>query len=150
MSALLDVQGCQVLASENPGYYKCRTISKALASKFVRIYGGRAKFPTQLVPDRQGPGLAVPRRHHQWQRRAGHDQLGAAAERPVRRPRQDHHLVLGDLRRPARERRHDVRRGRDGSWQDSAGAEGSSSCFRVQLVNRYGAGHESVSRLMSF
>ena len=35
-----------------------------------------------------------------------------------------------------------------GTWQDSVAAQPEDACFRVQLVNRYGAGRAPVSRLL--
>ena len=45
MSAMLDVDGCGVVSPAHAGYYKCRSIDASLLSRFVRLYGGRAKAP---------------------------------------------------------------------------------------------------------
>ena len=47
---MLDVDGCGMVPASLPGYYKCRAINRALVARFVRIYGGRARYPANWCP----------------------------------------------------------------------------------------------------
>lgn len=60
MSAVLDVDGCNTLPATMPGYYSCRTIDPALETRFVRLYGGRARMPRTWCPIGPVPSAAVP------------------------------------------------------------------------------------------
>ena len=149
MSPVLDVDGCQVLPAAMPGYYQCRTIDGVLASRFVQVYGGRVSLPavycsidplpsavsrvafaggTQApVVVRWAPPASVPAGSrveiHSWNA----DTCGS-----VPRTASTSYVPVGA-----------------GVWQDPGVLTGSgSACYRVQLVNRYGAGRTAVSRMM--
>ena len=147
MGPVLDVEGCDMIPSQSPGYYRCRTINAGLLARFVRIYGGRAKLPASLcqidtipapltnvdftggqgspVTISWGPPTAVPSgsrvRIRSWQS----DECGPAPS------------WAGTMFAPVR----------DGVWQDPYIEEGSG-CFSAQLVNRYGAGRSATTRMM--
>ncbi len=48
MSPVLDVRGCGTVREAQPGYYRCRTIDAPLVGRFVRTYGGRARYPAAV------------------------------------------------------------------------------------------------------
>jgi predicted Zn-dependent protease len=50
MSPVLDVRGCGTVREAEPGYYRCRTIDAPLVGRFVRTYGGRARYPAAVCP----------------------------------------------------------------------------------------------------
>ena len=44
MAPVLDVVGCGMFSLDQQGWYRCRTIDAPLATRFVRLYGGRARL----------------------------------------------------------------------------------------------------------
>src|ERR1700712_2312974 len=46
MSPVVDVDACNVVPASQPGYYKCRTLDTPLMQRFIRLYGGRARYPS--------------------------------------------------------------------------------------------------------
>jgi Matrixin len=148
MSAVLDVEGCGMIPAEAPGYYKCRTINAALVARFVRIYGGRAKYPAPLCQIDTIPApltsvdfaggksspvtiswtspASVPSgsrvQIHSWQS----DQCAAAPSSAV--------TTYAPVTA--------------GTWEDPF-LEEDSTCFSARLVNRYGAGRSAAARLMA-
>ena len=148
MGPVLDVEGCDMIPAASPGYYRCRTINAALVTRFVRIYGGRAKLPASLCqidtipasltdvafaggdsspvtiswrsPSSFPSGSRV--QIHSWES----DDCDAAPS------------SAGTMYAPVA----------DGVWQDPY-LEDGNRCFSAQLVNRYGAGRSAATRLMA-
>lgn len=172
MSPVLDVAGCGVLPASLPGYYDCRTIDAPLATRFVRLYGGRARTPGTWCPLDQlppvlagvafsgGPSAPVTVR---WAQPAF---VPAGSQMVIRTWETD---VCGEPPRSASAEHLPVT---DGAWQrvpsvpvvtedatQAAGTAGTAGtrvvvapravCVSVQLVNRYGAGHPAVSGLVA-
>src|SRR3954471_9497300 len=46
MAPVIDVDACNVVPATRPGYYKCRTLDTTLVQRFVRLYGGAARYPS--------------------------------------------------------------------------------------------------------
>lgn len=148
MSPVLDVDGCQVLPATMPGYYKCRTIDGALAARFVKVYGGRARSP--------GVNCSIDRLPSAVSRV---DFAGGASDPVTVRWAQPASVPAGS-RMEIRSWSADtcgsvpVTAGTHyaavsaGVWQDTQAEPTGPTCYRVQLVNRYGAGRTAVSRLM--
>jgi len=128
---------------------RCRTINNALVARFVRIYGGRARYPASWCPIDKIPSpfsqvdftggntspvtiswvspASVPAGSqvliHSWQT----DSCGAVPN------------WAGTTYAPVS----------TGAWQDPQVEPQGTSCFSVQLVNRYGAGQQAVARLIA-
>ena len=150
MSAMLDVEGCHVIPrAEMPGYYKCRTVDGALAGKFVRVYGGKAKYPATWCPIDKIPAAlqsvditggtdspvtinwAAPTSVPSGSRvKISSWQSDACEAAPAE---------AGTTYAPVA----------DGTWQDPQIEAVGNHCFRVQLVNRYDAGQTAVARMMA-
>ncbi len=150
MAPVINVGACNVLPPSSPGYYKCRTIDTTLVQRFIRMYGGRARYPstawclidplppvlngvtftggtTSPVTVRWKPPASVPSGStmvvKRWQTATcGTPPAGAATFRPSVS---------------------------SGVWQDTSVTEAEDDCFQLQLLNRYGAGRAAQKRLMS-
>jgi hypothetical protein len=150
MAPMLDVEGCNMIPrTTKPGYYNCRTIDTALVARFVRLYGGHAKYPTSWcaidkipapltrVDFAGGPTSpvtiswvspeGVPSGSNVLIRSWQSDQCGAVPD------------TAGTTYAPLSA----------GSWQDSQVQPVGTSCYSVQLVNRYGAGQSGVARMIA-
>jgi hypothetical protein len=148
MSPVLDVDGCQVLPPAMPGYYKCRTIDGPLATRFVQVYGGRARFPgpyctidplpaaVSRVAFAGGADSPVTVR---WAKPAS---VPAGSRMEIRSWSTD---TCGSVPAWAETAYASVNAG---VWQDARAEASGSTCFRVQLVNRYGAGRTAVSQMI--
>jgi hypothetical protein len=144
MSAVLDVDGCGVVSPARAGYYRCRTIDSTLLTRFVRLYGGRAKAPAasqclidpmpstlpQVVAD-SAPEAPVTVRWGQPSTVPGgslvtiqHWSADSCVDVPV--------STVTDYSDPA-----------SAAWQTPT-TEKQDNCFRVRLVNRYGVGRAPV------
>lgn len=149
MSPVLDVDGCHMVPASMPGFYKCRTIDTPLAVRFVRLYGGRARFPTVWCPIDPipsavgrvdfagGPTAPVTVR---WARPASVPAGSRMMIRSWTAP------VCGAAPSWSAKAYAPVSAGR---WQDPLGETNGSTCYSVQLVNRYDAGRAAVSRLIA-
>lgn len=150
MSPVLDVDGCSMVPAAMPGYYKCRIIDAALASRFVRLYGGRVRYPSvwcliDPLPSAASRivltgGPAAP--------------LTVRWSKPAYVPTGSQMTIsswasstCGPVPNSADVAFASVSAG---LWRDTAGEPSGNSCVSVQLVNRYGAGRAAVSRLMRF
>lgn len=144
MSPVLDVSGCGVVSDDHPGYYGCQTIDRALVARFVRLYGGQARYTTTpwCLIDPMPSALAVA--------------FGGGETSPVTVSwRQPSFVPTGS--------RVEIQHWSDttcatvpdwaqtdystpaaGSWQDVAPEDTVDNCFSAQLVNRYGVGRTSV------
>lgn len=154
MSPVLDVDGCGVLPLSMPGFYKCRTIDGALANRFVKVYGGHARYPSAYCPI---DPLPVPVTRVAFA--GGVSSLEGEAPTPVTvswaRPSAVPAGSHVEIRSWTANTCGAVPGWADtayapvaaGVWQDPQDATGAT-CYRVQLVNRYGAGRTAVSRLM--
>lgn len=146
MAPMLDVEGCHTIPAENPGYYRCRTIGGPLARAFVRLYGGRAKFPDSWCPiDKIPPPLTSVDFTSSpviisW---ASPASVPSGSRVMIRSWQSDTCDAVPDTASTA------YAAVTDGAWQDTAAAAGVTSCFRVELVNRYGAGQDAVAHLMA-
>ena len=150
MSPMLDVEGCNVIPrAARPGYYKCRTINTSLAARFVRVYGGKAKFPVTWCPIDTIPAALT-----------GVDITGGQ-DSPVTIRWANPASVPSGARVKINSWQSDsceavpVTAGTtyaavaDGTWQDPQAEPAGNHCFRVQLVNRYDAGQSAVARVMA-
>ncbi len=150
MSPMLDVEGCDVIPRlARPGYYKCRTINGALASRFVRMYGGRARFPASWCPIDKIPAALT------------QVDISGGTDSPVTLRWATPTSVPAGSRVKISSWQSEtcetvpVQVGTayaavdDGTWQDPEPSVTGNHCFRVQLVNRYDAGQTPVARLMA-
>ena len=80
MSPVLDVDGCEMVPASLPGYYKCRAINAPLVARFVRIYGGRARYPANWCPIDPIPRALTGVDFAGGDELAGDDQLGRPDE----------------------------------------------------------------------
>jgi len=149
MRPVLDISACYMAPDSMPGYHKCRTIDPALVVTFVRAYGGSAKYPgTWCLIDplpSQLSGVAF---------------TGGTTSAVEVRWTKPTYLPSGS--------RTEIRVWRGSTcgvvpawaesyaasptalkWQDIAAGRDGSTCYRVNLVNRYGAGRTAVSRLLT-
>ncbi|MCW2847033.1 MAG: hypothetical protein JWR90_1007 [Marmoricola sp.] len=157
MSPVLDVEGCGMLPATMPGYYKCRTIDPALASRFVQIYGGRAHYPSSYCLIDPLPA-AVSRVAFDGGASPAADGTSSPVTvrwaRPTTAPAGSRVEIWSwnsDSCGPVPPwATTSYAAAGAGSWTDpDPSMTGSTTCYRVQLVNRYGAGRTAVSRLMS-
>lgn len=150
MSSVLDVYGCDLVPATMPGYYRCRTIDPALATSFVRLYGGRVRLPSLWCPIDPLPSAA-----NRVVITGGDDTpLTVRWSAPTFAPSGSRVRIsswaastcgavppLADVSFAAVS---------SGLWQRAVVDPLRSSCVSVQLVNRYGAGRAGVARLMRF
>ncbi len=148
MSAMLDVDGCGVVAPARAGYYKCKTIDSSLLARFVRLYGGRAKSPaaSQCLIDPMPSALPDVA-------------FDAESDAPVTIRWAQPTTVPTGSRVAIQHWSADscdavpATAGTDYTvptstvWQDSTPAN-QDNCFRVQLVNRYGLGRAPVVTML--
>lgn len=167
MSPVLDVSGCGVLPADLPGYYSCRTIDAPLATRFVRLYGGRARAPgTWCLVDRLPPALGgvvfsggtsapvtvrwaqptlVPAGSQMFVRSW---ETGACGEPPPYASTQRLPVTAGAWQRtPTRPVVAEDTAA--GTASTTVAAAPSTVCVSVQLVNRYGAGRAAVRGLVT-
>jgi len=149
MSPVLDVEGCNMIPETRPGYYKCRSINTALVTRFVRIYGGRAKYPATLCPID-----TIPSRLSRVDFSGGTSSpVTISWVRPASVPSGSRVLIhswqsnaCGAVPNWAGTTYAPVR---TATWQDPQVEPEGTSCYSAQLVNRYGAGRPAVARLMA-
>lgn len=149
MKAVLDVGGCGMLPAALPGYYKCRTIDPALLLRFIATYGGTARYPASYC-------LIDPLPSQLW----GVAFSGGASSpvkvrwtRPAYVPSGSRVQVriwssssCGSA--PAWAESVDVSPTAL-AWSDTNAGRSGRQCFRVNLVNRLGAGRTPAVRLMT-
>ncbi|MEO7351631.1 MAG: matrixin family metalloprotease, partial [Marmoricola sp.] len=149
MAPMLDVEGCNVIPrAEKPGYYRCRTISGPLAARFVRIYGGKAKFPDSWCPIDTIPsaltsvditgGTDAPVTIS-W---ASPASVLAGSSVKINTWQSDSCDAVPDTAAAT------YAPVTAGAWEDPQSEYVGTICFGVQLVNRYGAGQPAVARLL--
>jgi hypothetical protein len=149
MNAVLDVGGCGMLPAALPGYYKCRTIDPALLLRFITTYGGTARYPasyclidplpSQLAGVAFSGGASAPVKLR-WARpsylpsgsRVQVRIWSASACGSVPTWAESVNVSATVL-----------------AWTDPNAARSGQQCFRVNLVNRLGAGRTPAVRLMS-
>ncbi|MET0998779.1 MAG: matrixin family metalloprotease [Marmoricola sp.] len=149
MRPVLDISACYVPPTSPAGQYRCRVIDPALVVTFVRAYGGTARYPgswclvdplpSQLsgVTFSGGTSSAVTVR---WARPTS---LPTGSRVQVRVwPGQTCSVA------PAWAESYSAAPTAL-TWRDSAGGRDGTSCYQLNLVNRYGAGRTAVSRLMA-
>ena len=148
MRAVLDIGACYLAPASLPGQYKCRTIDPALVGTFVRAYGGAARYPGSWclidpLPS-QLSGVTI---------------SGGTSARAAVRWSRPTYLPSGA--------RMQIRVWRSGScavvplraetftasptaltWGDTALRRDGTHCYRVNLVNRYGAGRTATVRAL--
>ncbi len=171
MSPVLDVDGCGVLPPSLPGYYKCRTIDGPLAARFVRLYGGhvRSSSPWCLIDPLPAPVSRVAFAGGTPQQAAtvGGDSGSAARDdsSATRSPVTITWATPGWVPAGSRVAIRSWEANSCGAvpdwaftqyasiasrvWHDSQAEDSGSTCYRVQIVNRYGAGRAAVSHLVS-
>ena len=152
MAPVLDVDGCNAVPLDRPGYYKCRTIDTTLVQRFVRLYGGTARYPgaTWCLIDPLPPALTGV--SFSGGQSAG-EPVAIHWTPPAATPAGSKVVV----RRWAAASCGTVPGGADtfdralspGTWQDSLATEPEDACFHVQLVNRYGAGRVAQGELLT-
>ncbi len=150
MSPMLDVRGCDTVPTSHAGYYQCRTLDPALVATFVRAYGGRARFPAPWCPIDTIPG-ALQRVDFTGGETSP---ITISWVAPPTVPSGSHILVRSwssaDCRTAPTAAATTILPVSPAMWREPPVESGSSTCFRVQLVNRYGAGRsEFAGRVIS-
>lgn len=151
MSPVLDVVACGMFSPDTPGYYRCRTIDPALAARFVRTYGGRARLaptspclidpmPSALQPTYRldtssgSPGVDV-----DWTLPAV---VPAGSQVEIR------HWSAVDCTLPPVSPSLDRTAPSALTWNDAAAADAEDTCYQAVLANRYGVSRSAASVLM--
>ncbi len=154
MAASVNITGCNILPAAQPGFYKCRTLDYALVQRFVRAYGGRARYPSArwCLIDPLPPALSGVTFTGGLPKSAP---VGIRWLRPRTAPAGSRILirrwVAGScFTLPASADTFALPLSAT-SWEDSEVPHEEAACFRVQLVNRYGAGRPAqTTRLARF
>ncbi len=146
MSPMLDVNACNTLPATLPGYYKCRTIDSTLEASFIRLYGGRARFPgTWCLIDPLPSQLAVfdfidgptTPMTIRWQRPTYVPSGSRVQVRYWSAP-----SCGGPV--PGTATYADVSPSAL-TWREPPTTVAGVRCYRVSLVNRYGAGRSPIA-----
>src|SRR5689334_5366438 len=150
MSPVINISACGVLPATQPGYYKCRTLDTALVQRFIRLYGGRAQYPTatwclidplpQALTGVSFTGGSSSPVTVRWNRPTSYP---SGSSLVLRRWES---ASCGTAPSWATTFRPSVT---SGVWQDQATYDAETDCFSVQLLNRYGAGRPAVSRVLA-
>jgi hypothetical protein len=144
MSPVMDIEGCGDVSADRPGYYKCRTVDAALAARFVRLYGGhvrRASATWCLLDPLPSvlPGIA-------FDDSAGGDvtvRWSPPSFAPAGSRVRIQHWSASSCTSPPAFSGLDYADARARTWQNDDPGSGDN-CYRVELVNRYGAGRSSA------
>ncbi len=145
MSSMLDVAGCNAVPTARPGYYQCRTIDAALVTRFVRSYGGRARYPAPWCPID-----TIPEALHRVDFSGGVDSPVTITWVAPRAVPSGSRIVVRSWHSeqctaaPADATTTAVPLS-PAQWQEPLVEPGASSCFSVGLVNRYGAGRSEFA-----
>lgn len=152
MQPSLDVAGCNLVPASMPGFYKCRTIDAPLVTRFVKAYGGKARYPgtwcliDPLPPTLTGVGFSGGG--------VGGAPVAVRWQPPSSAPPGSRIQIrtwsttgCGTPPPSATTVYVPVSAGR---WQRDNHTPSGSECFQVQLVNRYGAGRTAVARVVSW
>jgi hypothetical protein len=150
MSPVLDIDACNVVPASIPGYYKCHTLDTPLVQRFVRLYGGRARYPSAawclIDPLPQAltgvtftGGTSSPVAVH-WNRPTS---VPAGSTLVVKRWPSS---TCGTAPSWAETSRPSMSLG---VWLDQPTDDAEVDCFQVQLVNRYGAGPAPQKRVLA-
>ncbi len=151
MAPIVNVDACGTVPATLPGYYKCRTIDTPLVRQLIRLYGGRARYPSAtwcLIEALPTPLSGVTFT-------GGSDLSGRRAlEASGVGPRWDggRGQALGDLdlrHCPVLGGPRSARPSGAGCGRTTIPEESSTACFQVQVVNRLGAGRPAVARLLT-
>jgi hypothetical protein len=148
MAAMLDVDGCGVVSPARPGYYRCRTIDSTLLTRFVRLYGGRARstsasqclidpMPSALPQVAVDAGSEAPTTIR-W---AKPTTVPAGSRVSIQ------HWSADSCADVPTASGTDYSAPTSSMWQEQD-AESQDNCFRVQLVNRYGVGRPPVVTML--
>ncbi len=148
MRPVLDISACYLPGTSPVGQYKCRVIDPALAVTFVRAYGGAARYPgswclidplpSQLSGVVFSGGTSSPVTV-QWARPSS---LPSGSRIEIRVWR------ASSCGSPPAWAESFSASATALTWRDTAAGRDGTSCYQVNLVNRYGAGRTAVSRLM--
>ena len=144
MSPVLDVNGCGVVTPATPGYYRCRTLDSSLVGRFVRIYGGRARYiaSTWCLIDPLPSALSVS--FHGDEDSPVTVSWGRPTYLPAGSSVEISHWSDVTCGAPPVWTAIDHIEPTAGSWRDLAAEDAFDNCFSARLVNRYGAGRSSV------
>jgi len=149
MRPVLDISACYLPSSSPVGQYRCRVIDPALVVTFVRAYGGTARYPGSwclldpLPAQLSGVSFSGGTSSPVTVRWARPSTLPPGAWVQVRVwPGSSCTTV------PAWAESYSAS-ATALTWRDDAGVRAGTSCFQLNLVNRYGAGRTPVSRLMA-
>lgn len=152
MAPVLAVDRCGDVPTSNPGYYRCRTLDVGLVGRFIALYGGTVRYPTAtwclidpLPPALTGVSFSGGLSSEspvtvQWTPPAS---TPPGSRIVVRRWESASCGTTPDWADTFN------RALSPGTWQDSGAAADDPACFRVQLVNRYGAGRAASTKLLT-
>ena len=149
MRAVLDIGACYMAPASQPGQYRCRVIDPALVVSFVRAYGGAARYPgtwclidplpSQLSGVSFTGGTIAPAAVR-WSRPT---YLPSGSRMEIRVWRADSCAAVPSWAQAFSASPTAL------TWTDNAVSRDGTHCYRVNLVNRYGAGRTATVRALA-
>lgn len=142
---MMGTGGCKVLSQDQPGYYYCRWIDKALLRRFIDWYGGRASRPPVLCLIEKLP----PRLDDVAFAGGGPEGPVRVTWRPMDGARPGTRVVISTWRRtecgdtPPGGAIVDRVAPTAGAWVEPRFGLGEQ-CYQVRIENRYGAARPGV------
>lgn len=139
MAPVLDIAGCGEFDPDQPGWYRCRTLDTTLASRFVRLYGGRTRpAPTGSCLVDPMPSALAPA----YRLDPGTDGVTVTWARPAVVPPgsqvEVRHWSAADCTQVPTDPSLDLVAPTSRTWQDPRGADEQDTCYVAVLANRYG------------
>jgi hypothetical protein len=149
MRPVLDIGACYLAPASMPGYLKCRTIDPALVVTFVRAYGGTARYPGSwclidpLPSQLSGVAFSGGTSSPVAVRWAKPTYLPSGSRMQIRVWRASSCAVVPSWAESYAASPAAL------TWADTVPGRDETSCYRVNLVNRYGAGRTATTRAMA-
>lgn len=163
MSPVMDVVGCGMFSLDQQGWYRCRTIDAPLATRFVQLYGGRARLapnspclidamPSALKPTYRLEARPAAATDPVADPATGTTGVDIAWTRPAVVPDgsqvEIRHWSAPDCSQvpaaPSVERVSPDALG----WSDDAASDAQDTCYQAVLANRYGVSRTASPVLM--
>ncbi len=149
MRPVLDISTCYMAPVSLPGQYRCRVVDPALVLSFVRAYGGAARYPgswclvdplpSQLSGVTFSGGTSAPV-GVRWARPT---YLPSGSRVEIRVWKADSCTAMPSWAASSTASPTAL------TWADNALSRDGTHCYRVNLVNRYGAGRTATVRALA-
>ena len=150
MAPVIDVDACGTVPSSQPGYYKCRTIDNALVARFVKVYGGRARYASAgsclidpLPPVLGGVGFSGGTTAPVTVRWTPPKSVPTGSSLVIKRWEA---ATCGSAPAWADTFKPSIR---SGLWRDGQAEQDENACFQLRWLNRYGASRAAQQRTLS-